>query len=246
MPGAALRSVVLALRGRRAATDRGHRGIAVDLPCEDDSADLDAYADAVVTQHRDDGEPPVVVAHSFGGFTGALACTRVGASALIYVSAMIPRPGERPADWWDATNCGAAQRAAARAGGYDPDDENELYYNGVDSAVVAAEVPRGQSETPTVAPWPASELPRIATRFVLFADDRFFSGRHLHDEPAFVRSPTRCGRRNPSVDPRHRRHMAMLSHPVELTGPHRWPRHRLRRAPNRADRGLSAPKSTRG
>lgn len=41
---------------------RGHRGIAVDLPCEDDSADLDAYADAVVAQHRDDGEPPVVVA----------------------------------------------------------------------------------------------------------------------------------------------------------------------------------------
>ena len=50
----------------------GHRGIAVDLPCEDDSADLDGYAAAVVAQHRDDGEPPVVVAHSFGGFTGAL------------------------------------------------------------------------------------------------------------------------------------------------------------------------------
>ena len=30
--------------------ERGHRGIAVDLPCEDDSADLDTYADAVATQ----------------------------------------------------------------------------------------------------------------------------------------------------------------------------------------------------
>ena len=50
-----------------------------------------------------DGERPVVVAHSFGGFTGALACSRVDAAALIYVSAMVPRPGEAPGDWWDAT-----------------------------------------------------------------------------------------------------------------------------------------------
>ncbi|OPX06759.1 alpha/beta fold hydrolase [Mycobacterium sp. AT1] len=188
---------------------RGHRGIAVELPCEEDSADLHAYADAVVAQHRDDGEPPVVVAHSFGGFTGALACSRVGASALVYVSAMIPRPGERPADWWDATNCSAAQRAAALAGGYDPDDENELYYNGVDPAVVAEEVPRGQSDTPTVALWPASELPRIATRFVLFADDRFFPEDFMRgvvaDRLGVVPERTPGG------------HMAMLSHPVELT-----------------------------
>lgn len=188
---------------------RGHRGVAVDLPCEDDSADLHAYADAVVAQHRDDGEPPVVVAHSFGGFTGALACTRVGASALIYVSAMIPRPGERPADWWGATNCRAAQRAAALAGGYDPNDDDEMYYNGVDPAVVAEEVPRGQSDTPTVAPWPAAELPRIATRFLLFADDRFFPADFMRGVVA-----DRLGV-EPEITPGG--HMAMLSHPVELT-----------------------------
>ena len=90
---------------------------------------------------------PIVVAHSFGGFTGALACTRVDASALIYVSAMIPRPGERPGDWWSATGCGAAQRAAAAAGGYDPDDMDTLFYNGVDPAVVGEEVERAQSDT---------------------------------------------------------------------------------------------------
>ncbi|KAA0100753.1 alpha/beta hydrolase [Mycolicibacterium sp. P1-18] len=188
---------------------RGHRGIAVDLPCEDDTADLDAYADAVVAAHRDDGEPPVVVAHSFGGFTGALACTRVGASALVYASAMIPRPGERPADWWAATECLAAQRAAASAGGYDLDDDNELYYNGVDASVVAAEVPRGQSSTPTVAPWPAPELPPVTTRFVLFADDRFFPADFMRGVVA-----DRLGV-EPEVTPGG--HMAMLSHPVELT-----------------------------
>ncbi|MEU0494231.1 alpha/beta hydrolase [Mycobacterium sp. NPDC006124] len=187
---------------------RGHRGIAVDLPCEDESADLEAYADAVVRQHRDDGEPPVVVAHSFGGFTGALACTRMEAAALIYVPAMIPRPGERPGDWWVATGCAAAQRAAAQAGGWDVDDENALYYNGVDEAVVAAEVPRGQSDTPTLKPWP-SELPRVRTRFVLFADDRFFPADFMRGVVA-----DRLGV-EPAVTPGG--HMAMLSHPVELT-----------------------------
>jgi pimeloyl-ACP methyl ester carboxylesterase len=188
---------------------RGHRGIAVDLPCEDDCADLNAYADAVVEQHRDDGEPPIVVAHSFGGFTGALACTRVKASALIYLSAMIPRPGERPDDWWSATDCAGAQRTAALAGGYDLDDVNELYYNGVDAAIIAEEVERGQSGTPSEQPWPAPELPRIPTRFVLFGDDRFFPEHFMRAVVA-----DRLGI-DPEITPGG--HMAMLSHPVELT-----------------------------
>src|ERR1700676_998359 len=111
---------------------RGHRGIAVDLPCEDDSADLDTYADAVATQHRDDGERSIVVCHSFGGFTGALACTRVDASALIYASAMIPRPGERPGDWWSATGCKRAQRAAAVAGGEAPAHKDGSFFKEVE------------------------------------------------------------------------------------------------------------------
>ena len=129
---------------------RGHRGIAVDLPCADDSADLNVYADVVAAHSRADGEPPVVVAHSFGGFTGALACPRVGAAELIYVSAMIPRPGECPGDWWSATGCVAAQREAAAAGGYDVDDAVALYYNGVDPAVIGAEIERPQSENPAL------------------------------------------------------------------------------------------------
>lgn len=187
---------------------RGHRGIAVDLPCEDDAADLATYADAVATQHHDDGEPPIVVAHSFGGFTGALACTLVDASALIYVSAMIPRPGERPGDWWSATGCGDAQRAAATSGGYDPDDKNDVFYNGVDPLVVVEEVDRSQSDTPSLRPWPAATLPQLVTRFVLFHDDRFFPKDFMRGVVA-----DRLGI-EPEITPGG--HMAMLSHPVEL------------------------------
>jgi pimeloyl-ACP methyl ester carboxylesterase len=199
--------------------DRGHRGIAIDLPCEDDSADLDDYADAVASQFRSDGEPPVVVAHSFGGFTGPLACTRVGASALIYVSGMIPRPGEPPADWWSATRCEEAQRAAAVAGGYDAEDMDALFYNGVAAAVVAEQVERAQSDTPSAKPWPAAALPQLPTRFVLLRDDRFFPEEFMRGVVA-----DRLG-----IEPEVTSggHMAMLSHPGEL-----------------ADRLLAAPESS--
>jgi pimeloyl-ACP methyl ester carboxylesterase len=190
--------------------DRGHRPIAIDLPCEDDSADLNTYAEAVAAQYRDDGERPIVVAHSFGGFTGALACTRVNASALIYVSAMIPRPGERPGDWWTVTGCENAQRAAAVTGGYDPDDMDALFYNGVDAAVAADEVERAQSDTPSLKPWPSETLPLLPTRFVLCRDDRFFPEEFMRGVVA-----ERLGI-EPDVIPGG--HMAMLSHPVELVG----------------------------
>jgi pimeloyl-ACP methyl ester carboxylesterase len=187
---------------------RGHRGIAVDLPCDDDSADLLTYADAVAAQYVGDGTRPVVVAHSLGGFTGPLACPLVDAQALIYVSGMIPRPGEPPADWWEATGCSAAQRLAADEGGYDADDMDALFYNGVDPAVVAEVVERDQSDTPMSAPWPADALPDVPTRFVLLRDDRFFP------EP-FMRAVVaeRLGV-EPVVAPGG--HMAMLSHPREL------------------------------
>ncbi len=187
---------------------RGHRGIAVDLPCADDSADLNVYADVVAAHSRADGEPPVVVAHSFGGFTGALACPRVGAAELIYVSAMIPRPGECPGDWWSATGCVAAQREAAAAGGYDVDDAVALYYNGVDPAVIGAEIERPQSEIPALKPWPAQALPQVPTRFLLFRDDRFFPEGFMRRVVA-----DRLGI-EPEAMPGG--HMAMLSHPVEL------------------------------
>jgi pimeloyl-ACP methyl ester carboxylesterase len=187
---------------------RGHRGIAIDLPCGDDSADLTIYADAVADQCPADARQPVVVAHSFGGFTGALACTRVHASALIYVSAMVPRPGERPDQWWTATGCKQAQQAAARAGGYDPDDMDALFYSGVDPAVVGAEIERPQSDTPSRQPWPADSLPLIPTRFVLFADDRFFPEHFMRGVVADRLGIT------PELVPGG--HMAMLSHPTQL------------------------------
>ena len=47
---------------------RGHDTVAVDLPCDDDSAGLSGYTDAVVTAIGDRTDL-VVVGQSLGGFT---------------------------------------------------------------------------------------------------------------------------------------------------------------------------------
>jgi pimeloyl-ACP methyl ester carboxylesterase len=77
--------------------DLGHQTVAPDLPCDDDTAGLDDYADAVVdaTARRD----LIVVGHSYGSFTAPLVAARLTVDALVLVAAMIPAPREKPADW---------------------------------------------------------------------------------------------------------------------------------------------------
>src|SRR3712207_5693198 len=93
---------------------RGHETVAPDLPCDDDSATLSGYADTVV-RAVDGRRDLVVVAQSYGGFTAPLVADRLPVDALVLVTAMIPAPGEKPADWWTNTGHGDAVREQARA-----------------------------------------------------------------------------------------------------------------------------------
>jgi pimeloyl-ACP methyl ester carboxylesterase len=56
--------------------ERGHEVVAPDLPCDDDSAGLNEYADTVVGAVGD-RKDLVVVGHSFGGFTAPLVAHRL-------------------------------------------------------------------------------------------------------------------------------------------------------------------------
>jgi pimeloyl-ACP methyl ester carboxylesterase len=152
-----------------------------------------------------------VVAHSFGGFTGALVCDRLPVRLLVLVSAMVPRPGEAPGDWWANTGYRRAHREAAERLGFDRDDLDAIFYNGVPAEIVEEEhrqPERGQSVTPMQEPWPLAALPATPTRFLLLRDDRFF--------PAdFMRRVVR-ERLGVVPDEMDGGHMAMLSHPREL------------------------------
>jgi len=153
--------------------ERGHDAVAPDLPCEDDSAGLSEYADAVLDAIGDRSEL-VVVAQSFAGFTAPLVCDRTSVELLVLVAGMIPSPGEAPRDWWANTR-------------YEPEDgewrgdEVATFYHDVPPELAAEALKRGrtQSDTPTREPWPLAAWPDVPTRFLLCRDDRLLPADFL-------------------------------------------------------------------
>ena len=125
---------------------RGHTAVAVDLPGDDDSAGLSTYADIVTAEIEDDANT-ILVAQSMGGFTAAMVCTRVHVPMLIMLNAMIPVPGETAGEWWANTGAEEARVAAARAGGYSVEfDDNDYFLHDLpadERAALEAPLPRG-------------------------------------------------------------------------------------------------------
>ncbi|MET0932764.1 MAG: alpha/beta hydrolase [Mycetocola sp.] len=141
----------------------GHAAIAVDLPIDDDRADLSDYASAVAAAVGN-ADDVIVVGHSLGGFTAPLVCDKVNTVGLVYLAGMIPAPGEAFTDWWTNT-------------GYDSDgvDEN-AFFTGVpdDLAREARSREREQHGEWMSRPWPATRHPSVPTRVLLCRDDAFF------------------------------------------------------------------------
>jgi pimeloyl-ACP methyl ester carboxylesterase len=151
--------------------ERGHEVVAMDLPCDDESATLSDYADTVVDAIGD-RTGLVLVAQSFGGFTAPLVCERVPVDLMVLVAGMVPSPGERGEDWFANTG----YQSPARDQGYDANSEMEVFYHDVDPAVAAEAMrrERRQSDTPGLEPWPLDAWPDVPTRYLLCWDDRLF------------------------------------------------------------------------
>jgi pimeloyl-ACP methyl ester carboxylesterase len=182
--------------------ERGHDVVAVDLPCDDPSAGLAEYADAVVAAIGDRTDL-VVVAHSLGGFTAPLVCARVPADQLVFVAAMIPAPGESANDWWASSG----HREAFAGHDY---DTRELFFHDVPDELATEALARSRDETSQAIsePWPLDGWPNVPTRYVLFRDDRVFPAdfarRHARERLGVVAEEIGGG------------HCAYLSHPAEL------------------------------
>lgn len=116
---------------------RNHEALAIDLPADDEAAGLPEYADVVV-QALAGRTGVVLVAHSLSGFTAPLVMERTPVRALVFLNAMLPRPGERAAEWWDNTGVSAAREAQADRDGYPREVELETYFtHDVDPAIAA-------------------------------------------------------------------------------------------------------------
>jgi pimeloyl-ACP methyl ester carboxylesterase len=156
--------------------EAGHEAIAVDFPADDEEVGFGEYADltaAACGSHRD----LVLVAHSLGGFTAALAAERVDVRQLVMLNAMIPLPGETATEWGEAVSSTESRLAAATAGGYSTDFDLETYFfHDMSPELVTAaiksdqrdEAARSFTEPCDFTAWPAS------VRVIAGADDRLF------------------------------------------------------------------------
>ena len=154
----------------------GQEAIPVDLPGDDPAAGLPEYADLVINAIGG-RQQVVLVGMSLGGFTVPLVAARLPVRALVFVNAMIPRPGETPGAWWDNTGWAEARVAAAERGGYGTEFELGAYFlHDVPPDVATAGEPyqRPEADAAFGSACDFGDWPAIPVRAVAGADDRFF------------------------------------------------------------------------
>ncbi|EMD30181.1 alpha/beta fold hydrolase [Amycolatopsis azurea] len=146
-------------------TGRGHDVVAVNLPIEDENAGFPEHVDAVVNAigDRDD---LVVLGHSYGGFTAPIVAGKLSARLLVMLTAMIPKPGESPGDWWGNTGFKSDESLS----------EEEQFYNGVPAEIVAeaGSHARNQVSAEWGQPWPLDKWPDVPTKVLIARQDQFF------------------------------------------------------------------------
>ena len=134
---------------------------------------------------------------------------------LILLNAMVPRPGETAAEWWD--NTGQAEARAdhyARAGWELPAefDVLEAFFHDVPPDVVEQAMAMGEPavrfDTLFSQPWPLRAWPSVPTRFLQARDDRFF--------PVEFQRRVVSGRLGIPVEEMPGGHLVALSRPEEL------------------------------
>ncbi len=163
--------------------DRNHRAVVVDLPGPDPQVDLNGYVERVVARVRSQREsgtgPVVLVGLSLGGFSASAAALLEPVDHLVLVNAMVPRPGESPAQWWRACGQARERRANERAAGRDPErpfDPLDAFLHDAPPEVLAeaAEHDRDEADAAFATPWPGTHWPEVPTSVLVADDDRLF------------------------------------------------------------------------
>jgi pimeloyl-ACP methyl ester carboxylesterase len=189
----------------------GHDAVAIDLPGEDRRAGLETYAD-IVSREIADQSDVILVAQSLAGFTAPLVCIRAPVRMVIFVNAMIPRPGETAGEWWGATGAVDAREQAAARGGYAVEFDVATYFlHDVPPEVLHAgpERPREEAETTFGEPCRFERWPDIPIHVLSATDDRFF--------PIEFQRRVARERLGKQVDELPGGHLVALSNPEGLT-----------------------------
>jgi pimeloyl-ACP methyl ester carboxylesterase len=117
----------------------------------------------------------ILVAQSLAGFTVPLVCARAPVRMVVFVNAMIPKPGETAGAWWGATGAVEAREQAASRHGYATQfDVGTYFLHDVPQDVRRTERPREETETAFAEPCRFKRWPDIPIHVLAGRDDRFF------------------------------------------------------------------------
>jgi pimeloyl-ACP methyl ester carboxylesterase len=189
----------------------GHEPIAVDLPGDDRHAGLATYSDIVV-RAIPERSGVILVAQSLGGFTAPLVCARAPVRMVVFVNAMIPKPGETAGQWWGATGAiEAREQAAARRGYATEFDVGTYFLHDVPHDVLRAgpQQPREEADIVFNEPCRFARWPDIPIHVLAGTDDRFF--------PVEFQQRVACERLGKKVEEIPGGHLVALSNPEGLT-----------------------------
>ena len=196
--------------------ERGHEAVPVELPAADDRAGLPQYAAAAVRAIGNrDPKRVALVAQSLAGFTAPLVCEKVPVALLVFLNAMIPKPGETPGEWWANTHHTEAKRQQNLRDGRGADapfDPLVEFFHDVPQPVVDSALAQGeprQSDTVFGSRCTFKAWPTVPTRVLVGRDDRFF--------PAEFQRRVARERLGISADEMPGGHLVALSQPEELS-----------------------------
>jgi pimeloyl-ACP methyl ester carboxylesterase len=159
----------------------GHAALAIELPCEDPEAGCAAYADVVLAQTAGLGDDLVLVGHSLGGLTIPLIASERAVRKLVFLCALLPRPGLSLVDQ-------LAQEPEIFAPGFGArvarDELDRSYWTDEDAAIEALypDCPRQlaswavvrlrhQARAPTIEPCPLARWPDVESVSIVAAAD---------------------------------------------------------------------------
>lgn len=157
----------------------GVEAVAVDLPADDEDADLLTYADIASVAAMDTDGPLTIVGQSMGALTAPIVAERLPTASLILLNPMVPAPGESPGNWWSNTGQEQAQVAHFREIGLGRTEFDfvEDFFHDVPADIRDEALRRPepeQSEAPFAEPWPLPYWPDVPTRVLAGRDDRLF------------------------------------------------------------------------
>ncbi len=185
----------------------GHRGIAADLPCEDDDAGAAEYADVVVESLAAVDEPVVLVAHSLGGLTIPIVASRRPAARMIFLSALLPVPGKSLREQQETEPEMSFPYTGGPAG-----LRNRFYHRArPEDADRAMRLMRRQSLTPFTEITPLERWPDVPSSYVLATEDRACN-------PEWSRRVARERLGVEAIELEGSDHSPFLSRPRELAG----------------------------